>query len=68
MTTMQNKNSTLVKDRNANNSQDPKDESGKKTYAGDLEFLNKLQPNKIAKLQSAFRNLGRGNVKADNLA
>ncbi len=42
MTTMQNKNSTLAKDRNNANSQDTKDESGKKTYAGDLEFLNKL--------------------------
>lgn len=41
MTTMQNKNSTLAKDR-VSNSQDMKDESGKKTYAGDLEFLNKL--------------------------
>ena len=36
-------------------------------FKDDLNFLNKLEPNQIAKLSSMFRNEGRGHVKQDRL-
>ena len=36
-------------------------------YKDDLEFLNKLSSQKIAKLQSAFKNKGRGNVRSTKI-
>ena len=36
-------------------------------YRDDLNFLNKLDPNKISRLSSMFRNVGRGQVKQDRL-
>ena len=41
------------------------DENEEKRYSNDLEFLNKLAPETVVKLGSAFKNRGRSWVKRD---
>ena len=40
-----------------------KDTSAELPYKDDLDFLNKLSPDKVAGLSSTFKNEGRGNVR-----
>ena len=58
----QKENERLGVDANLNSARD------KNVYTDDLQFLNKIPPDEVRKLQNAFRNQGRGHVKKDKVA
>ena len=60
-------NEMMLKDKKKNRkkTKDVDENVGEKRYEHDLEFLNKLKPEEVIKLDSAFKNRGRSWVKRD---